>query len=447
MESPGSPLSEHSEDEFQYNDDTYHTRFGGSPSPSTEMGSSARPSKRQKTGPNTHRETSGIPSSSHHLAPSSGAFDVLPTAAAVPDEDEDISSDTDGSVPGSPHLASAAALPGDDDDGGFGHKGEQISFCRWEGCEAGEMGNMDLLVQHLHDEHIHARQKKYSCEWADCSRKGIPHASGYALRAHMRSHTREKPFYCTLPECDRSFTRSDALAKHMRTVHETEALRPSDPVPKHHSSNPQNKNQKLRLTFKAIGSNGVSGAGGPGSDAGSKSAVGSVPASPMAAPSNSATVDEEYEHNNVIFTPATGSAAGKGAVERQFPAAIDFTEEELALPPGELYKVLMAQIKWASEEGEKLRREVGELDQRRKREWNAKELALENVMEAEAADMERRLGRKGREVVPDEAALMKIVGADVTRLDIPPRDGKTLWWREERKETAEAMEGIEEAKV
>ena len=41
-------------------------------------------------------------------------------------------------------------------------------------------------------------------------------------------------------ECDRSFTRSDALAKHMRTVHETEALRPSDPVPKSHPLHPQN---------------------------------------------------------------------------------------------------------------------------------------------------------------------------------------------------------------
>src|ERR1700710_2144115 len=35
-----------------------------------------------------------------------------------------------------------------------------------------------------------------------------------------------------IAECDRAFTRSDALAKHMRTVHETEALRPSDPIPK-----------------------------------------------------------------------------------------------------------------------------------------------------------------------------------------------------------------------
>src|SRR5690606_30873357 len=37
-------------------------------------------------------------------------------------------------------------------------------------------------------------------------------------------------------ECDRSFTRSDALAKHMRTVHETEGLRPSESVSKSNSS-------------------------------------------------------------------------------------------------------------------------------------------------------------------------------------------------------------------
>ena len=191
MDSPGSPLSEHSDDEFPEQEEAYHHHrpYGypsaaGSPSPPD--GTSTRPTKRQKTGPNSHRD------SSVH-APQPSAFDSLPP----PHPDEDLSSDTDGSIPGSPHLA-ASVLPGDEDDGGF-HKGEQVSFCRWEGCNAGEMGNMDALVLHLHDEHIHARQKKYSCEWADCTRKGIAHASGYALRAHMRSHTREKPFYCTLP--------------------------------------------------------------------------------------------------------------------------------------------------------------------------------------------------------------------------------------------------------
>jgi uncharacterized Zn-finger protein len=112
--------------------------------------------------------------------------------------DGDISSDTEGSVPGSPHLGPTGA-PVADEDGDVPGGKEQVTVCKWEGCEAGDQGNMDVLVKHLHEEHIHARQKKYSCEWIDCTRKGIAHASGYALRAHMRSHTREKPFYCTLP--------------------------------------------------------------------------------------------------------------------------------------------------------------------------------------------------------------------------------------------------------
>lgn len=139
----------------------------------------------------------------------------------------DVSSDTSGSVPNSPGVVDAH-----EED-----PAEQVSVCRWDGCGV-DLGNMDDLVKHIHDEHIGTRKATYACQWDDCSRKGMAHASGYALRAHMRSHTKEKPFYCTLPECDRSFTRSDALAKHMRTVHETEALRPSDPVPKSHSNHP-----------------------------------------------------------------------------------------------------------------------------------------------------------------------------------------------------------------
>jgi len=175
MDSPGSPLSELSSDDFQEEEHALLTHPLSDAEHDTE---STRPNKRQRvTGPN-------------------GPVAWETNLPAAPPE-ESISSDTEGSVPGSPHLGATGG--GDEDDyGGYGHR-EQISACKWDGCEAGDLGNMDLLVQHLHDEHIHARQKKYSCEWGDCNRKGIPHASGYALRAHMRSHTREKPFYCSLP--------------------------------------------------------------------------------------------------------------------------------------------------------------------------------------------------------------------------------------------------------
>lgn len=181
MESPGSPLSELSSDDFEHEaEPTRASLRSNSVDPYRDHSthsppdSSFRPAKRQRMSAST-------------------AWDNLPP----PPSDAEISSDTDGSVPGSPHYTGAGKGGDEDDDGPAGR--EQITVCKWDGCSAGDLGNMDQLVQHLHDEHIQARQKKYSCEWADCSRKGIAHASGYALRAHMRSHTREKPFYCSLP--------------------------------------------------------------------------------------------------------------------------------------------------------------------------------------------------------------------------------------------------------
>lgn len=133
------------------------------------------PSKRQKLGDDS-RASSAVHVEPEHTEPE-------------PEFDGDISSDTSDDVPNSPINAKL-------DEEEFQ---EQVTVCAWDGCEAGDMGNMDKLVEHIHNDHIESRQKKYTCEWIGCPRKSMPHASGYALKAHMRSHTREKPFYCYLP--------------------------------------------------------------------------------------------------------------------------------------------------------------------------------------------------------------------------------------------------------
>lgn len=135
------------------------------------------PAKRQKLGGPPR------PSSSVHVEPEPEP------ESEEPDLDGDISSDTSGDVPNSPINAKL-------DEEEFQ---EQVTRCAWEGCRTGDLGNMDRLVEHIHSDHIESRQKKYTCEWLGCQRKSLPHASGYALKAHMRSHTREKPFYCYLP--------------------------------------------------------------------------------------------------------------------------------------------------------------------------------------------------------------------------------------------------------
>lgn len=169
MESPASDLSVYDSDDFPEN-----VRARPRSMEETPDHDLLRPSKRLRL---TNR------------APSSP-----PAAQAIPPlEEDELSEDTDGSVPASP--THHPGMSQEFDDSGQ----DQVTVCKWEGCEAGDLENMDMLVNHLHDDHIGTRQKKYSCEWSDCTRKGIPHASGYALRAHMRSHTREKPFYCTLP--------------------------------------------------------------------------------------------------------------------------------------------------------------------------------------------------------------------------------------------------------
>ncbi|KAK0618254.1 hypothetical protein B0T17DRAFT_496016 [Bombardia bombarda] len=297
-------------------------------------------------GPPTKRLKLGAAAGS--TASSSAAAAVIPEPdAADPDPLEgmsEVSSDTDGDIPSSPINTRQ-----DEDD-----FQEQVTVCAWEGCKAGDLRNMDRLVEHIHNDHIEGRQKKYTCEWNGCTRKSLAHASGYALKAHMRSHTREKPFYCYLPECDRAFTRSDALAKHMRTVHETEALRPSDPVPKSMQAPTGKSSKQLKIILKTQ-------------------------------QSHAAGHDDTVDDGN-----GTGGEDSAADLFTPLTEGLGFTSRELAMPVERLAKLCRLQVKWAEEEGDALRGECKQWEALYKREWLEKEVLLDQVVQSEQAWHVRR---------------------------------------------------------
>ena len=57
----------------------------------------------------------------------------------------------------------------------------------------------------------HTGEKPYICQWEDC---GWRFARSDELTRHKRKHTGDRPFNCKL--CDRAFSRSDHLALHMK---------------------------------------------------------------------------------------------------------------------------------------------------------------------------------------------------------------------------------------
>lgn len=269
------------------------------------------------------------------------------------------------------------------DDDYSGQATDQVTICRWDGCTLHDLGNMDELVRHVHDDHIGPKPKRYTCEWIDCPRKGQTHASGYALRAHMRSHTREKPFFCSVPgeyssirrttcnymhamdgtgrikltdeiECDRSFTRSDALTKHMRTVHEPDTPRPAE------------KHQVQRIKLKL-------------SQPKDESQTQAQESQPQSQPDKSLDTTPGDTNTNTLPLEEIDLPETAGP-------ELGFDAHELSLAPRDLFRLLRRQIHWAEKEGQQLRAEWDGIRPQRKQMWMEKE-----AISDDAADAEMRL--------------------------------------------------------
>jgi hypothetical protein len=137
----------------------------------------------------------------------------------------------------------------------------------------------------------------------------------------------------------------------MRTVHETEALRPSDPVPKSMQA-ATGKSKNLKIIIKTPQSHA----------AGHDDAI-----------DDGSAGDES---SSDMFTPLTEDQG--------------FASNEIKMPLERLMKLCWLQVKWAEEEGEKLRAECKQWEELYKQEWLEKEVLLDQMVDSEQAWQARR---------------------------------------------------------
>ena len=174
----------------------------------------------------------------------------------------------------------------------------------------------------------------------------------------------------------------------MRTVHETEALRPSDPVPKSLQSTSGPSKLKPKIILKTSQSHAHDDSmdeGGHGADS-----------------------------DTDLYTPLTEDRG--------------FTLKEIAMPLERLHKLCRLQVKWAEKENEELLGECKHWEAVYKQEWLEKEVLLDQVVSSEQNHHNRRMAvLSGKIDIKVPATVTNdAVEIDVDMVAEPPTNGKAI---------------------
>jgi uncharacterized Zn-finger protein len=91
---------------------------------------------------------------------------------------------------------------------------DQPMVCDIDGCNKTYRNG---IAFNIHQKVKHFTEKRFVCEHPNCGFRAI---SRSVLRAHMISHSDEKPFHCSANGCQRTFKYETTLAKHVRLAHD-----------------------------------------------------------------------------------------------------------------------------------------------------------------------------------------------------------------------------------
>ncbi|KAI8595357.1 hypothetical protein EDD21DRAFT_329405 [Dissophora ornata] len=248
-------------------------------------------------------------------------------------EDEDVDDEIEGGTEAKMLRAnkqrktSSSGVTGDDASGTDAETPQQL-VCLWRDCNT-PFDTMEKLNEHVTDNHIGSGKASYSCDWQGCHRQQKPFTKRHKMYNHLRTHTGERPFKCSVPGCDKKFSRPDSLTTHTKTHSNIRPYRcPVEGCPKAYYHARSLKKHELAHETKRGGHHRA--LRGPGSNATTPGSLTDASTGSSSTPSSASTHPQQQQYSNFShpyhpdFTAGSSRAVKHNGHQRQISQSAGF---------------------------------------------------------------------------------------------------------------------------